>query len=135
MSQGMASRHPGPVPPADDLTADPRLQMAAGLFNAGEWYACHDVLEEIWHETQGPDRAALQGFLQIAVAHLHLQRGNQRGATLLLGEGLGRLAPFPADALGFNLTLLRARVADRLHCLQQGNDPGALPLPVLRPAA
>lgn len=135
MSQGMASRHPGPVPPADDLTADPRLQVAVGLFNAGEWYACHDVFEEIWHETQGPDRAALQGFLQIAVAHLHLERGNQRGATLLLGEGLGRLTPFPADALGFNLTLLRARVADRLHCLQQGNDPGALPLPVLTPAA
>jgi predicted metal-dependent hydrolase len=39
-----------------------------------------------WHQNQGPDRQALQGLLQIAVAHLHLERGNLRGATVLLGK-------------------------------------------------
>ena len=72
------------------LLADPRLDQAIDLFNAGDWYACHDVFEELWHECQGPSRKALQGILQIAVSQLHLQRGNLRGATVLLGEGLGR---------------------------------------------
>ena len=71
--------------------ADPRLGAAIALFNDAAWYPCHDGFEELWHETAGPMRPVLQGILQIAVAHLHLERGNLRGATILLGEGLGRL--------------------------------------------
>ena len=70
---------------------DPRFGQAVALFNTQEWYAAHDVFEEIWHETAEPDRRSLQGILQVAVAQLHLQRGNRRGATILYGEALGRL--------------------------------------------
>ena len=80
--------------------ADPQLAEAIALFNRGEWYDCHDLLEDLWHQCQGPDRQALQGLLQIAVAHLHLERSNLRGATVLLGEGLGRLKPYGNEALG-----------------------------------
>ena len=80
--------------------ADPRLGEAMRRFNAGEWYACHDGLEELWHETQGPMRPVLQGLLQIAVAELHQERGNRRGATVLMGEGLGRLRSCGDVALG-----------------------------------
>jgi len=83
---------------SQELGADPRFLAAVALFNSGDWYPCHDGFEELWHQTLGPDRDVLQSFLQIAVAHLHLERGNRRGATLLLGEGLGRLAPFPLFA-------------------------------------
>jgi len=31
------------------LMADPRLGVAIGLFNSADWYACHDLLEELWH--------------------------------------------------------------------------------------
>ncbi|WP_411867948.1 DUF309 domain-containing protein [Vulcanococcus limneticus] len=116
------------------LMADPRFAEAVGLFNAGEWYACHDGFEELWHETQGPERAALQGILQVAVAHLHLERGNLRGATVLLGEGLGRLRPYGASALGLDLEALTGVVAARLRALQQQRDPDAEPLPRLEPA-
>ena len=50
--------------------ADPRFQQGVELFNAGEWYAAHDLFEELWHETADPDRRSLQGLLQVAVAHL-----------------------------------------------------------------
>ena len=59
--------------------ADPRFQQGLELFNAGEWYAAHDLFEELWHETADPERRSLQGILQVAVAQLHLQRGNRRG--------------------------------------------------------
>jgi len=75
------------------LMADPRFGAAVELFNQGQWYPCHDGFEELWHETQGSSRKALQGILQIAVAHIHLERGNRRGATVLLGEGLGHSIP------------------------------------------
>lgn len=113
------------------LLADPRLAEAVSLFNEGAWYACHDGFEELWHETAGPLRPVLQGILQIAVAHLHLERGNQRGATMLLGEGLGRLMGCSDAALGLDLALLRRLARARLEALQQGGDADALPLPRL----
>ena len=107
--------------PSEDQTlrADPRLGQAIDLFNAGEWYACHDGIEELWHETQGPMRPVLQGILQIAVAQLHRQRDNLRGATILMGEGLGRLRRCEDVALGLDLAHLRAAAARHLEALQQ----------------
>jgi len=113
------------------LMVDPRFGEAVRLFNAGEWYACHDGFEELWHETQGPCRKLLQGILQIAVAHLHLERGNRRGATVLLGEGLGRLQNAGPAQLGLDLDQLRQQARARLQALQQEQDPTGLPLPRL----
>lgn len=113
------------------LLADPRLADAFALFNRGEWYACHDGLEELWHETQGPCRPLLQGLLQAAVAQLHLERGNQRGATVLIGEGLGRLERCGERGLGVELTPLRRTLRSWLEALQQGESTDNLPLPRL----
>nr|WP_254217003.1 DUF309 domain-containing protein [Synechococcus sp. CCY 9618] len=113
------------------LQADPRLWQAVDRFNAGDWYACHDGFEELWHETQGPMRPVLQGILQIAVAELHLEKGNRRGATVLMGEGLGRLRRCGDDALGLALDPLRALAAVRLDALQQQGDLDQLRLPRL----
>ncbi len=121
----------GPDQGDGGLEADPRLADAIALFNQGEWYACHDRLEDLWHQCQGPDRQALQGLLQVAVAQLHLDRGNQRGATMLLGEGLGRLKPYGRCALGLDLGPLLAALSLRLQALQQGQEPSIDPLPWL----
>jgi uncharacterized protein len=113
------------------LSRDPRLRAAVDLFNAGEWYACHDGLEELWHETAGPMRPVLQGILQIAVGQLHLSSGNQRGAVILTGEGLGRLQGCPREALGLDLNGLRDQAKVWLQALQQGCDTTDLPAPKL----
>lgn len=132
---------PLPVtPPLDPdeiaLMADPRFREAVALFNAGQWYAAHDGFEELWHETAGPLRPVLQGILQLAVAQLHLERGNHRGATILTGEGLGRLRSAPECSLGLDLAAVRASAMSWLQVLQQQApvDPGALPPPRLHPA-
>jgi predicted metal-dependent hydrolase len=115
------------------LAADPRLGQAIALFNAGDWYGCHDSLEELWHETSGNMRPLLQGILQIAVAELHHERGNCRGATILMGEGLGRLkGVLAARALGLDLGNLRLTVAERLRALQEQRPLQELPKPWLR---
>lgn len=117
------------------LMADPRLAEAIASFNKGDWYACHDGFEELWLETVGPMRTVLQGILQVAVAHLHLERGNRRGAMILLGEGVGRLQRCDPQGLGLDISLLRQRAVRRLQALQGDGDPAALPLPVLRSGA
>ncbi|WP_396097937.1 DUF309 domain-containing protein [Cyanobium sp. T1G-Tous] len=114
-----------------ELLADTRLGEAMFLFNSGDWYACHDGFESLWHETAGPMRPVLQGILQIAVAELHLERGNCRGATILMGEGLGRLKACSPTALGIDLVALINTSMQRLLALQQQTPIEGLELPRL----
>ena len=73
---------------------DCRFEIGMKLFNSCQWDKSHDVFEEIWHETGGPERQLLQGLLQVAVAQVHLENSNINGATILYGEALGRLRRF-----------------------------------------
>ena len=113
------------------VEADPRFTSAIELFNTGEWYAAHDVFEELWHETADPERRSLQGILQVAVAQLHLQRGNRRGATILFGEALGRLKRPGTPDLGLDLASLCRAAQQRLEALHQDGDPESCTVPVL----
>ncbi len=114
-----------------DLVEDPRFKKAVSLFNLSEWYEAHDSFEELWHETDDPQRRTLQGFLQISVAELHLERGNLVGATILYGEGLGRLRTLGTPDLGFDLDLFCSCIEKRLKLLQLKADLSECTNPVL----
>ena len=121
-------------PEEKELLDDPRFSEAVDQFNAGDWYACHDGLEELWHETSGVCRPVLQGILQIAVGQLHFHRSNVRGALILTGEGLGRLKGVPDDMLGLDLGGLRQAAQQWLTALQNDESAEQLLPPVLSPA-
>lgn len=79
----------GDTPPAG-------LLQGIGQFNAGDWFACHETLEELWAGEQGDARHLYQGMLQVAVALHHWREGNFRGTMFLLGsarELLNRVEP------------------------------------------
>ena len=67
------------------------LFTALILFNNHKWYEAHDAFEEIWNTLDGDERQVIQGILQVSVSQFHLNKGNLNGATILLGEGLGRI--------------------------------------------
>ncbi len=113
------------------LLNDPRFHKAIQLFNSTDWYQAHDAFEELWHETNGIERIVLQGVLQIAVAQVHLERGNKNGATILYGEGLGRLRAHGLPDLGLDLEGFCCLVEMRLRILQQEGDLQTCNLPVL----
>jgi predicted metal-dependent hydrolase len=63
-------------------------------FNDGEYYECHDLLEEIWMEDK--TNKFLQGLLQLAVGLYHFECGNIKGARWMFGNArkyLSRYAP------------------------------------------
>jgi hypothetical protein len=62
--------------------------IAIDQFNRGEWFDCHETLEELWVGETGWRRDLYQGILQVAVALHHWQEGNFAGATLLLGQAV-----------------------------------------------
>ena len=116
----------------DDLFInDCRFEIGMKFFNSCQWYESHDVFEEIWHETGGPERQLLQGILQIAVAQVHLENSNINGATILYGEALGRLKRFQLTNLGLDIVGLCKCISKRLELLQIGGDLTGCNLPVL----
>ena len=76
---------------------------ALNLFNAKQWYEAHDAFEEIWNTLDGDERQVVQGILQVSVSQFHLSKGNLNGATILLGEGLGRIKTRTFINLGVDL--------------------------------
>jgi predicted metal-dependent hydrolase len=85
-------------------------------FNRGEFFECHEYLEEAWMQESGRVRFLYQGILQVGVGFYHLQNGNWRGATGLLRNGTIRLKEFEPVTLGVDVTKL---VRESERCLQQ----------------
>src|SRR3972149_3445974 len=73
------------------------------LFAEGRYYECHDVMEEIWMETPGPERLFFQGLLQCAVSLYHWGNRNVHGARILYREGTKKLQRFRPVYLGVDL--------------------------------
>lgn len=61
-------------------------------------FHAHEVLEEQWKATTGPERPLWQGLAQLAVGLTHQRRGNARGATTVTTRGADAIAPFAEEA-------------------------------------
>ena len=79
------------------------LRVAVAMFNAGEFFEQHEVLEELWRAEPRPIRELYQGILQVGVGFYHLERGNHHGALTLLDRGLARLRTVAPDAMGLDV--------------------------------
>ncbi len=68
------------------------LDRTAALANHGLYFEVHELLEPVWFRAAEPERTALQGLIQVAVAFHHLENGNRDGARSLLALGVAKLA-------------------------------------------
>ena len=93
---------------------------ALNLFNNQKWYEAHDAFEDIWNTLDGDERQIVQGILQVSVSQFHLSKGNYNGATILMGEGLGRIKNRTNINLGIDLETLCKCLEELLIKLQYG---------------
>ena len=94
------------------------FNTAIDLFNKGQWYEAHDAFEDIWNSLDGDERQIIQGIIQVSVSQFHLTKGNFNGATILLGEGLGRIKNRTNNNLGIDLESFCKSLEDLLIKLQ-----------------
>ena len=90
-------------------------------FNRGEFYECHEYLEEAWMQEPRRVRFLYQCILQVGVGFYHLQNGNWRGATGLLRNGTVRLREFEPETLGIDVARL---VRESERCLRELEELG-----------
>jgi predicted metal-dependent hydrolase len=85
-------------------------------FNRGEFYECHEYLEEAWMQEPRRVRFLYQGILQVGVGFYHQHNSNWRGATGLLRNGIARLKEFEPETLGIDVARL---VRECERCLEE----------------
>jgi uncharacterized protein len=95
----------------------PGLLAGIALFNAGEFFECHEELETLWKAERDPIRYLYQGILQIGVGFHHWRNGNFRGASLLLRDGIDKTSRFQPGCLGVDTARLCAEAQACLDVL------------------
>ena len=85
---------------------DARVQ-AVILWNYGLFFEVHDILEDIWHKTQGDEHQAVKGLIKAAGVYVHLESDRLNSAERLAIKSV-RLLQAYKDVLGFisNLNVL-----------------------------
>jgi len=102
------------------------FQEGIGLFNRGRYFDCHEAWEAAWKRAHGEEKLFLQGLIQAAVAILHAERGNLKGAASLYAKSREKLDPLPAAHHGIALGELR-RALGEFFDLALNERPAALP--------
>lgn len=82
---------------------DPRYLAGIVLFNRGDFFEAHEVWEDLWMDTAGPDKQFFQGLIQAAVGLCHFCNGNVRGAVKLYHSSWDYMKRYPTPHHGMDL--------------------------------
>jgi len=77
-------------------------------FNHGMYFEAHETLEAAWNMDEGPGRDLYRAILQVAVAYLHIERGNYPGAMKMFLRLRQWIDPLPETCRGVDVAQLRA---------------------------
>lgn len=83
-----------------DATVPPALHEFIELFNAGEFWESHEVLEVPWRENRSD---FYKGLILYASAFVHLQRGNAKGVHAQLRKTQRHLEPYAPCYMGVDV--------------------------------
>lgn len=113
----------------------PLAQRGVELLGAGEFFEAHEALEHAFLEAPELEGYLYRALLQVAVAYLHVERGNFRGAVKMMLRLQQWLEPLPAACRGVDLTQLKIQVQEFWRALEAAGPQGlpSLDRSLLRP--
>jgi predicted metal-dependent hydrolase len=116
---------------AEALPVSAVLRRVAKLFDERRFFEAHEWLEHLWKSPATPaeDRDFWQGLTQVAVGLCHCQRGNRRGAWVLLERAVGHLRRYPPPHKGIDTTELIAGAERAREALERNPTQGDLTFP------
>lgn len=88
------------------MEVDSRFIEALKLFNQRHFFESHEVMEDLWLETNDYYRDLYKGVIQSAAALHLLKRGPQSGAHELSKSSVRYLEKYKPRALGLNVEKL-----------------------------
>jgi predicted metal-dependent hydrolase len=111
-----------PDAPLKPLLDESAFRHGIQLFNDGDFFECHEVLEDLWRPMQGPQRLFLQGVIHFAVALYHYQQNNVPGALRQLRKSLKKLAGYLPEFEGVDTATLYGQGVLLLERLANGQS-------------
>jgi hypothetical protein len=94
-------------------TAAETIAQARMFFVAGRPFHAHEVFEDAWKQTGGPDREVWRALAQLAVGLTHRMRGNEAGAHALLVRAADSLEPYAGTTpFGLPVDAIRADIGE-----------------------
>lgn len=104
------------------------------LFNRGEYWSCHEALEEIWLPEEGEPRDFYQAIIQTAAAFHHATHTSHwHGVHILFEKAREKMARYRPRYLGLDTAALHDRLA-ALRDLSGAIEGRAEPPEAFRPA-
>lgn len=103
------------------------------LFNRAEFFAAHEVLEDIWRAAPLEEKKFLQGLVQVAVAFHHYSTGNFVGMRSVMERAMRNLTGHPQVTDGIKLAPLMRSLAQWQEAMDSGQAHPALPRMELAP--
>lgn len=93
------------------------------LFNAGEFFECHEAWEEIWLKAEGAERELLHALIQSAVALHHHQRGNLKGASSVYQRARNKLGTLPPAVMRLDTQDFAKHLDSFFHAALSAEQP------------
>lgn len=89
-------------------------------FNEGDYYTCHDLLEEIWLTER--DNLFVKGLLQLSVALYHYSYGNVKGTRDMMHVAYRYLKRYSPEMWGLNVDFVLHYIQECLPIIPQDID-------------
>src|SRR5438128_12495739 len=99
---------------------DELLQRGIRLFNDGEFFQCHEVVETAWKPEREPRRLFLQALIHFAVGFYHCRRGNPVGCCRQLRNALKKLDAYAPSGEGIDTGRLYGEALAVLEQIEAG---------------
>ena len=114
------------------MPADERFTRGLHLFNQGEYFECHEVIEDLWLETPETDayRDLYKGVIQAAAAIYQWDRAILTGARGLYRTSIDYLEKYHPAALGLDVEKLVRQMRACFKGLEEWSGEGELKRPV-----
>ena len=93
------------------LAACVSLEAGLDLICRGEYFAAHEVLEDVWRAAGPDERDFYQGLVHVAVAWYQAARGNRVGCERQLEKAARRLGPYAPEHEGVPVESVLEQVA------------------------
>lgn len=93
------------------------------LWQNGDFFACHEVLEILWHREAGAQRRFLHGLIHASVVLYQHRRGNAVGAAWQAARMQARLTEFRPTYYQLNVDALLEFVENEIAPARQRLTP------------
>jgi predicted metal-dependent hydrolase len=110
---------------SDEPAYDPRYLAGILFFNRRDFFEAHEVWEDLWHASTGPERRFIQALIQAAVALFHFGNGNVRGAARLYHSSYDYMKPYLPAYAGLDVAAFWEQMKQCCAALLGSSEPPA----------